>query len=103
MTQAAAPTPAAASAAATPATISLKQYEDCELLWLEHRASLSISKRAALWALQDVQRGRLPCDAEVLRGRAQAFAALGQAQGVPGLDALRVLNSSRHALRQEPR
>jgi hypothetical protein len=50
-----------------------------------------------------VQRGRLPCDAEVLRERARAFAALGQQQVVPGLDALRVLNSSRHALRHEPR
>jgi hypothetical protein len=54
------------------------------------------------YALQDVQQGILPCDAELLRERTAAFAALGQQQQVPGLDAMRVLNSSRHALHHEP-
>lgn len=52
--------------------------------------------------LQDVQLGALPCNAELLKSRAAGFAALGQQQQVPGLDALRVLNSSRHCLRYEP-
>lgn len=51
---------------------------------------------------QDVQTGLLPCNAELLRSRVAGFAALGQQQQVPGLDALRVLNSSRHCLRYEP-
>jgi hypothetical protein len=84
---------------------TLQQYDDFELLWLEYRHELSISKTAAVWALQDVQLGLLPCDADLLRERAQQFTALAN-QGSPrnsssssnSLDTRRILNSSRHVL-----
>lgn len=82
--------------------VTLQQYDDCELLWAQYGRQLSLSKGTILRSLQDVQRGALPCDAELLRERAAAFAALGNKQLIPGLDALRVLNSSRHALRNKP-
>jgi hypothetical protein len=81
----------------------LQQYDDFELLWLEYRHELSISKTAAVWALQDVQLGLLPCDADLLRHRALQFTALGQ-QGIgsrsgrSSIDTRRILNSSRHVL-----
>lgn len=83
-------------------TLSLQQYDDCELLWLQYGRQLKLSKSAIYASLQDVQLGALPCDAELLRSRTAAFAALGQQGVVPGLDALRVLNTSRHALHHDP-
>jgi hypothetical protein len=82
---------------------SLQQYDDFELLWLEYRHDLSISKTAAVWALQDVQLGLLPCDADLLRDRAQHFAALSQQgissrSGSSSIDTRRILNSSRYVL-----
>eukprot|EP00882_Tetradesmus_deserticola_P013052 GHRQ01013843.1.p1 GENE.GHRQ01013843.1~~GHRQ01013843.1.p1 ORF type:complete len:161 (+),score=38.16 GHRQ01013843.1:562-1044(+) len=81
---------------------TLQQYDDFELLWLEYRHELSISKTSAVWALQDVQLGLLPCDADLLRHRALQFTALGQqrirSRGSCSIDSRRILNSSRHIL-----
>jgi hypothetical protein len=46
------PAAAGPSSTASNLTISLQRYDDCELLWLEYRARLSVSKEAALWVLQ---------------------------------------------------
>lgn len=72
--------------------LTLQQYDDFELLWLEYRHGLSLSKAATLDVLRHVQLGSLPADADLLRGRAQQFAALGRRH--PRLDTLRVLNQS---------
>jgi hypothetical protein len=92
----------ATAASSTPTTPSLQQYDDCELLWVQYGRQLKLSKSAIYASLQDVQLGALPCDAELLRSRTAAFAALGQQGVVPGLDALRVLNTCRHTLRHDP-
>jgi len=79
------------------APLTLQQYDDFELLWLEHRHGLSLGKAAALDVLKHVQTGFLPPDADLLRGRAQQFAALGRPY--PHLDTQRVLNySCQHVL-----
>lgn len=93
---------AASSNSSQTSALSLQQYDDCELLWLQYGRQLKLSKSAIYASLQDVQLGALPCDAELLRSRTAAFAALGQQGVVPGLDALRVLNTSRHALHHDP-
>lgn len=51
-------------------SISLQQYDECELLWLEYRSQLSISKSAALWALQ-------------VRGTVQPWSDPGPLQSAP--------------------
>lgn len=91
----------AAEAGKTHEAISLHQYDDFELLWLEYRHELSLSKEAALWTLEDVQRGVLPCDADLLKERAQQFTAL--SQHVPKLDTRRLLNVSRSFLLYDSR
>lgn len=83
------------TAASTPVT--LQEFDDFELLWLEYRHGLSISKEVALWALEDVQLGLLPCDAELLRDRAQQLTGLPQT--IPKLDSRRLLNTSRSLLK----
>jgi hypothetical protein len=35
-----------------PTVISLQQYDDCELLWLQYGRQLSLSKQATFWVLQ---------------------------------------------------
>lgn len=35
-----------------PTVISLQQYDDCELLWLQYGRQLSLSKQAIFWVLQ---------------------------------------------------
>eukprot|EP00879_Flechtneria_rotunda_P010232 GHRR01010698.1.p1 GENE.GHRR01010698.1~~GHRR01010698.1.p1 ORF type:complete len:542 (+),score=183.51 GHRR01010698.1:54-1679(+) len=97
---------AAAAAASNPCPpgqqyITLQQYDDFELLWLEYRHDLSISKSAAVWVLEGVQSGTLPCDADLVRDWAEQFTALGQL--VPKLDTRRILNTSRHVLSYDAR
>lgn len=76
--------------------VTLQEYDDFELLWLEYRHELSVSKETALWTLEDVQMGLLPCDADLLRDRAEQFTAL--SQQIRKLDSRRLLNTSRFLL-----
>jgi len=70
--------------------LTLQQYDDFEQLWLEYRHGLPLSKAAAMEVLQAVQLGSLPADRDLLRSRAQQFAAFGHV--VPHFDTMRVLN-----------
>ncbi len=87
-----------------PPVPTLPRYDDCELLLLESRQKLSLSRTAALRALEGVQAGRLPCDGAELCARASAFTALPRTPGWPApFDALRLLNESSAALEHDPR
>ncbi|GBF89831.1 hypothetical protein Rsub_02535 [Raphidocelis subcapitata] len=79
----------------------LRAYLDFELLWTRARAGMSIGREAAGWALDDARRGAAPCDCAELEARVCAWLELGRA--LPGLDARRVVNSHRLALRLHPR
>lgn len=92
---------AASACAGVLAPPSLQAYLDFELLWLRARNRHSLSRDAAGWALEDVRRGVLPCDTALLEARVQRVLEMGS--WLPGVDARKLLNWHRLALRQDPR
>ncbi|GLC34149.1 hypothetical protein PLESTB_000842800 [Pleodorina starrii] len=58
---------------ARPTVAALRQFE---VLWLRYREELQLGKQAAASVLDDVAKGRLPCDADLLRNRARTLLLL---------------------------
>ncbi|KAG2449750.1 hypothetical protein HYH02_005275 [Chlamydomonas schloesseri] len=56
-----------------PSTASLRRFET---LWIDYRRDLQLGKLAAAAILDEVRKGRLPCDADLLRNRARALIQL---------------------------
>ncbi|GIL46262.1 hypothetical protein Vafri_3283 [Volvox africanus] len=56
-----------------PSVASLRQFET---LWLRYRKEVQLGKQAATSVLNDVAKGRLPCDADLLRNRARTLLLL---------------------------
>eukprot|EP00878_Enallax_costatus_P012149 GHUV01012686.1.p1 GENE.GHUV01012686.1~~GHUV01012686.1.p1 ORF type:complete len:554 (+),score=180.02 GHUV01012686.1:1134-2795(+) len=94
-------TTAAAAGVRHHTPLTLQEYDDFELLWLEYRHELSVNKEAALRTLECVQLGLLPSDADLLRDRAQRFTAL--SQQIAKLDTRRLLNTSNSLLGYDAR
>ncbi|KAG2437794.1 hypothetical protein HXX76_005414 [Chlamydomonas incerta] len=56
-----------------PSAAALRRFES---LWIEHRRELQLGKLSASAILDEVRKGRLPCDADLLRQRAHALIQL---------------------------
>ncbi|GIL71594.1 hypothetical protein Vretifemale_2129 [Volvox reticuliferus] len=56
-----------------PSVASLRQFE---ALWLRYREEVQLGKQAAKSVLDDVAKGRLPCDPDMLRNRARTLLLL---------------------------
>lgn len=79
----------------------LLEYLDFELMWLKARTKYSIGRAAAGWALADARHGLIPCDAAAAAARVEAWLDL--RRKLPALDARRLVNRHRLALRHDPR
>ncbi|GLI59219.1 hypothetical protein VaNZ11_001058 [Volvox africanus] len=59
-----------------PVRPSVASFRQFETLWLRYREEVQLGKQAATSVLDDVAKGRLPCDADLLRNRARTLLLL---------------------------